>query len=61
MDKIFLLSGWDVAVVFILGSLAGVGFSRVISLACQVAARRRNAARLIRYREIGKIVGGTRL
>ena len=48
MSTLLTLSGWDVAVVFILGSLAGVSLCQ--ALAALTGYRRRTTTRLQRSR-----------
>jgi hypothetical protein len=48
MSALLTLSGWDVAVVFILGSLSGVSVCQ--SLAALTGYRRRSTTRLQRSR-----------
>lgn len=48
MSQILLLSGWDVLVTFMLGSLAGVSVCQ--SLAALTGYRRRSTTRLQRSR-----------
>lgn len=53
MSQLLLLSGWDVAVVFILGSLGGVSICQAVAAA--TGYRRRTTTRLqrARWREQG--------
>lgn len=48
MNTLLTLSGWDVAVVFLLGSLAGVSLCQ--SIAALTGYRRRTTTRLQRSR-----------
>lgn len=48
MNTLLTLSGWDVAVVFILGSLCGISICQAI--ACLTGYRRRTTTRLQRSR-----------
>jgi hypothetical protein len=48
MNTLFTLSGWDVAVVFILGSLSGVSICQAV--AALTGYRRRTTTRLQRSR-----------
>lgn len=48
MNTFLTLSGWDIAVVFLLGSLSGVSLCQAI--ACLTGYRRRTTTRLQRSR-----------
>lgn len=48
MDTILTLSGWDITVVFLLGSLCGVSICQAV--ACLTGYRRRSTTRLQRSR-----------
>jgi hypothetical protein len=44
MDKIYLLSGGDIAVIFILGSLSGACLMEAAQIGAALLRRRRRAA-----------------